>query len=110
MTNMPPLPSDIRELVLFMVQDIQTRLNKIEELLCLSDEEEEMTPEDEEFELIERRQLIDKETALRQHAYNRACEVMRELNNAELSQMTMLRVFALGYRAAVLDEQRKKDE
>jgi len=41
MTNMPPLPSDIRELVLFMVQDIQTRLNKIEELLCLSDEEEE---------------------------------------------------------------------
>jgi hypothetical protein len=41
MTNMPPLPSDIRELVLFMVQDIQTRLNKIEEMLCLSDEEEE---------------------------------------------------------------------
>lgn len=41
MTNMPPLPSDIRELVLFMVQDIQTRLNKIEELLCLSEEEEE---------------------------------------------------------------------
>jgi hypothetical protein len=38
---MPPLPSDIRELVLFMVQDIQTRLNKIEELLCLSEEEEE---------------------------------------------------------------------
>ena len=41
MTNMPPLPSDIRELVLFMVQDIQTRLNKIEELLCLIEEEEE---------------------------------------------------------------------
>ena len=41
MTEMPPLPSDIRELVLFMVQDIQTRLNKIEELLCLSEEEEE---------------------------------------------------------------------
>ena len=41
MTNMPPLPSDIRELVLFMVQDIQEKLNKVEELLCLSDEEEE---------------------------------------------------------------------
>jgi len=41
MTNMPPLPSDIRELVLFMVQDIQEKLNKIEEMLCLSDEEEE---------------------------------------------------------------------
>ena len=41
MTNMPPLPSDIRELVLFMVQDIQTRLNKVEEMLCLSEEEEE---------------------------------------------------------------------
>ena len=41
MTNMPPLPSDIRELVLFMVQDVQEKLNKIEELLCLSEEEEE---------------------------------------------------------------------
>jgi len=41
MTNMPPLPSDIRELVLFMVQDVQARLNKVEEMLCLSEEEEE---------------------------------------------------------------------
>jgi len=41
MTNMPPLPSDIRELVLFMVQDIQEKLNKVEEMLCLSEEEEE---------------------------------------------------------------------
>jgi len=41
MIEMPPLPSDIRELVLFMVQDVQEKLNKIEELLCLSDEEEE---------------------------------------------------------------------
>ncbi len=41
MTNMPPLPSDIRELVLFMVQDIQEKLYKVEEMLCLSDEEEE---------------------------------------------------------------------
>jgi len=41
MTNMPPLPSDIRELVLFMVQDVQARINKGEEMLCLSEEEEE---------------------------------------------------------------------
>ena len=41
MTNMPPLPSDIRELVLFMVQDVQEKLNKVEEMLCLSEEEEE---------------------------------------------------------------------
>lgn len=41
MTEMPPLPSDIRELVLFMVQDIQEKLNKVEEMLCLSEEEEE---------------------------------------------------------------------
>ena len=68
-----------------------------------------MTEEDEAWQEIERRQLIDKETAFRQHAYNRACEVMRELNNAELSQMTMLRVFALGYRAAVLDMGREKN-
>ena len=66
-----------------------------------------VTPEDEAFEEIERKQQTDKDMALRSHASNRACEVMRELSNAELSQMTMLRVFALGYRAAVLDEQRK---
>jgi hypothetical protein len=39
--HMPPLPGDIREIVLFGLQDIQERLNKLEELLCLSDEEEE---------------------------------------------------------------------
>jgi hypothetical protein len=32
---MPPLPS------LFGIQDIQERLNKLEQMLCLSDEEEE---------------------------------------------------------------------
>jgi len=38
---MPPLPSDLREIVLFGIQDILDRLNKLEQLLCLSDEEEE---------------------------------------------------------------------
>ncbi len=69
-----------------------------------------LTAEDEAWQEIERKQQTEKDLLLRQHAHNRACEVMRELNNAELSQMTMLRVFALGYRAAVLDEQRKKDD
>jgi hypothetical protein len=68
-----------------------------------------MTEEDEAFAEIERKQQTDKDNALRHHASNRACVVMRELSNAELSQMTMLRVFALGYRTAVLDEQRKKN-
>jgi hypothetical protein len=68
-----------------------------------------MTEED-AWQDIERKQQTNKETALRQHAHNRACEVMRELSNAELSQMTMLRVFALGYRAAVLDMGRDKNE
>ena len=68
-----------------------------------------MTEEDEAWQEIERTQQMDKDMALLQHAFNRACEVMRELSIAELSQMTMLRVFALGYRAAVLDEQRKKN-
>ena len=68
-----------------------------------------MTPEDEAFEEIERKQQMDKDMALRHHAANRACEVLRELNIAELSQMTMLRVFALGYRAAVLDMGREKN-
>jgi hypothetical protein len=67
-----------------------------------------MTEED-AWQEIERKQQTDKETALRQHAHNRACEVMRELSNAELSQMTILRVFALGYRAAVLDMGREKN-
>jgi hypothetical protein len=67
-----------------------------------------MTEED-AWQDIERKQQTNKETALRQHAHNRACEVMRELSNAELSQMTMLRVFALGYRAAVLDMGREKN-
>ena len=68
-----------------------------------------MTEED-AWQEIERKQQTDKDNALRHHAVNRACEVMRELSNAELSQMTMLRVFALGYRAAVLDEQRNQNE
>jgi hypothetical protein len=38
---MPPLPSDIRELVLFTIQDVQARLNMVEQMLCLSEEEEE---------------------------------------------------------------------
>lgn len=38
--HMPPLPGDMREIVLFAVQDIQERINKLEELLCLSEEEE----------------------------------------------------------------------
>lgn len=37
---MPPLPGDLRELVLFYVQDVQKILVRIEELLCLSEEEE----------------------------------------------------------------------
>jgi hypothetical protein len=39
--DMPPLPGDIREIILFYIQDIQERINKVEALLCLSDEEEE---------------------------------------------------------------------
>jgi hypothetical protein len=65
------------------------------------------TPEDEAWDELERKQQRDKDMELRNLAQNRACEVIRELSIAELSQMTMLRVFALGYRAAVLDEQRK---
>jgi len=41
MNQMPPLPGDIREIVLFGLQNIQEKINKLEELLCLSKEEEE---------------------------------------------------------------------
>ena len=40
MKNMPTLPGDIREAVLFRVQDVNRVLEEIEELLCLSEEEE----------------------------------------------------------------------
>jgi hypothetical protein len=65
--------------------------------------------EEDAWQEIERKQQMAKENESRQHAHDRACQFMRELNNAELSQMTMLRAFALGYRAAVLDMGRKKN-
>jgi hypothetical protein len=69
-----------------------------------------LTAEEEAWQEIERKQQMAKENESRQHAHDRACQFMRELSIAELSQMTMLRVFALGYRAAVLDEQRNQNE
>ena len=36
---MEDLPKDIRELVLFKLQDIMHRLNEIEEMLCEGEEE-----------------------------------------------------------------------
>lgn len=38
--TMPDLPGDLRELILFAVQDIRGRLDWIEERLCLSEDEE----------------------------------------------------------------------
>jgi len=40
MIEIPPLPSDVRWLALFAVEDIQKRLNALQELLALSEEEE----------------------------------------------------------------------
>jgi hypothetical protein len=37
---MEDLPSDIRELVLFKIQDVMHRLNEIEEMLCDEENEE----------------------------------------------------------------------
>ena len=37
--TMPDLPGDLRELILFAVQDIRGRLDWIEERLCLSEDE-----------------------------------------------------------------------
>lgn len=55
--------------------------------------------EDEEWQELERKQ---QQQELQKQAYDRACEVMRDLNNAEISQMTLLRAFAMGYRDAVM--------
>lgn len=41
MVEIPPLPSDVRWLVLFAVQDIQARLNKLEEMLIHDEDEDE---------------------------------------------------------------------
>lgn len=38
--SMPPLPGDLRELVLFAVQDVRKKLDWIEEQLCLSEDED----------------------------------------------------------------------
>ena len=40
MRVMPDLPGDIRELVLFQLEDVRRRLDAIEDMLCLSEEEE----------------------------------------------------------------------
>lgn len=54
--------------------------------------------EDEEWEELERKAQRQE---LQKQAHDRACEVMRDLNNAEISQMTLLRAFAIGYRDAM---------
>jgi hypothetical protein len=41
MVEIPPLPSDVRWLALFLVQDIQARLNKLEEMLIHDEDEDE---------------------------------------------------------------------
>jgi hypothetical protein len=40
MNTLPDLPGDIREAVLWQLQDVKNRIEAIEELLCLSEEEE----------------------------------------------------------------------
>jgi hypothetical protein len=40
MIEIPPLPSDIRWLALFAVDDIQKKLTALQELLALSEDEE----------------------------------------------------------------------
>ncbi len=40
MNSMPPLPGDIREAILFRLQDIQRVLAEAEQLLCVDEDEE----------------------------------------------------------------------
>lgn len=44
MNSMPDLPGDLRQAVLWQLQDVMKRIEKIEELLCLSEEEENDSP------------------------------------------------------------------
>jgi hypothetical protein len=39
-SEMPPLPGDIRELALFRLQDALKILNEVEQMLCLEEDEE----------------------------------------------------------------------
>jgi len=41
---MPDLPGDIREIILFHLEDVKRKIEQIEELLCLSEEEENDSP------------------------------------------------------------------
>lgn len=42
MFQMPKLEGQLREAVLFRIQDVKRHLDEIEEILCLSEEEERM--------------------------------------------------------------------
>lgn len=55
---------------------------------------------DEIDEIVAKKLLKIEQLETQKQAHDRACEVMRGLNNAELSQMTLLRAFAMGYRDA----------
>jgi hypothetical protein len=41
---MPDLPGDLREIILFNLLDVKRKIEQIEELLCLSEEEENDSP------------------------------------------------------------------
>ena len=66
-----------------------------------------MTPEDEEFELIERKQKIDREDSIRREAQVSAWQFIEDNDVIELGIMTLRKAYEIGYRAGMYAEQRK---
>jgi hypothetical protein len=68
-----------------------------------------MTPEDEEFELIERTQQQQVEDSIRRAAQESALHFISDIDSIELGMMTLRKAYEIGYRAGMYTEQRKRD-
>ena len=68
-----------------------------------------MTEEDEAFNEIERAQQQRVDDSVRRAAQESALNFISDTEAIDLGMMTLRRAYEIGYRAAVLDEQRKKN-
>jgi hypothetical protein len=64
--------------------------------------------EDETWQELERKQQMTKAHTLEEKAQYKSLQFVAEFNGEQLGTMTLRNVYEIGYRAAVLDEQRSK--
>ena len=68
-----------------------------------------MNEEDEAFDEIERAQQQKVEDSIRRAAQESALHFISDIDSIELGMMTLRRAYAIGYRAGMYAEQRKKN-